>query len=778
MANFFGDMYDNVLMGGPDNDILWGGDGDDRLTGGAGDDRLIGGPGGDALNGGPGMDTASYTASLSGVHINLGAGFSSDADNAPVRGGDADGDSLTSIEAIWGSHFSDTLIGSHAANALYGNGGNDSVLGGRGNDTLRGGEGDDELGSALDEEGMGVDEMGNDHLFGDMGYDLVRGGTGNDFLWGGKDDDILEGGAGNDVLEGGEGADELNGGEGSDTAAYTRSGEAVTVNLNVAAADATATNPRSAGGHAAGDTLMYIENLRGSMHDDVLTGDDMGVPVPAVLGDDPDTQNVETEFVLEAAKAASTGNMLFGNQGNDMLKGMGGNDTLSGGQGNDTLYGDDDNDMLMGNKGDDALKGEDGNDTLIGGEGADVLLGGGLNAAGTMFMADEGTDTADYSGSDAGVHIDLSRMPRGQEQGKEGYIGEGGHAEGDVLHSIENLTGSDHTDMLKGGEGRNVLMGGAGNDWDDQATTGVTEGGLFGGNGDDLLGGGAGNDWLSGGSGRDDIWGGDGDDMLMGGSDDDRPYTVDDQEVFQATIALSDIDAFLDMDMPAMGLNRRAGLFGGDGNDTLNGGAGNDYLDGGDGDDTLIYDSADTNRIGGAGSDTLDASAQTVAITDIDLGDDDPGSDASPADMALVMGIENFTGGEGDDSIEGGMDANMLMGGEGNDTIDGMEGNDTLVGGEGDDNLMGGAEADTFVFGPNNGADTVSDFSSREGDKIDLSAYGLGADELDSLLEQQGDNATVTLTLGADGLEFETGGTITLTLTDRFGTLDADDFII
>ena len=799
----------HILHGGAGNDTLWGGEGDDELGGGAGDDQLIGGPGADALDGGPGMDIASYTGSTRGVRVDLGTSFSSGGDDAPVRGGDAEGDSLTSIESIWGSNFADLLIGSRAANYLFGNGGNDRIWGGGGNDLLRGGDDDDVLG--MDEDAAATDPMrgsenGNDTLYGDAGFDFLGGGMGNDMLFGGMDDDTLQGGDGDDMLEGGMGADHLMGGMGMDTASYTMSGMAVTVNLSVAATDATAMNPRAAGGDADGDMIgTDVENVRGSMHDDMLTGDDMGTPVPAVLGDNPATTDVtETDHVVTAA-VEGFGNKLFGNMGNDMLKGGKGEDTLHGGKGDDTLYGGDDNDKLMGEMGDDALKGNAGDDTLIGGEGADVLLGGGLNEAGTAFMADAGMDTADYSGSEMGVTVDLGRVPRGQTEGKAGSIGKGGDAEGDVLHSIENLTGSAHTDLLKGGDGRNVLMGGAGDDWDDPMTTGsAVEGGLFGGDGNDLLVGGAGMDWLDGQGGMDDVWGGDGDDMLKGGADNDRPFGFNDADPpVASTLNLEAAELFLeegkasvdDFDLDGEGAGtdtldaRRAGLFGGKGDDTLDGGTGDDWLDGGEGDDTFIYDVSDLYRSGGAGTDTIDASGLTGTdgVT-INLGADDEGTSADAAAQALVKSIENATGSDNADFITGGMDANMLMGGKGADTILGMGGKDTLVGGAGDDTLNGGAGADTFVFAPGDGVDTIAatGFSTLHGDKIDLSAYGLTEDELQALIAQQGDvGATVTLYLGdgtatVEGLEFENGGTIVINLSGRDATLglDADDFII
>ena len=61
--------------------------------------------------------------------------------------------------------------------------------------------------------------------------------------------------------------------------------------------------------------------------------------------------------------------------------------------------------------------------------------------------------------------------------------------------------------------------------------------------------------------------------------------------------------------------------------------------------------------------------------------------------------------------------------GSGNDTLIGGKGNDTLIGGKGDDILTGGLGADTFVFRPGDGHDTITDFNRYENDKIDLTAF-------------------------------------------------------
>ena len=97
-----------------------------------------------------------------------------------------------------------------------------------------------------------------------------------------------------------------------------------------------------------------------------------------------------------------------------------------------------------------------------GGSGADTLDGS------------IGIDTASYASSNAGVLVNL----------KTGVAG-GGHAQGDVLTDIENLTGSSFSDMLGGS------------------------------NGDDVILGGNGHDTICAGAGTDQIWGGAGDDLFV-----------------------------------------------------------------------------------------------------------------------------------------------------------------------------------------------------------------------------------------------------------------------
>ena len=703
MADFLGTPMDDMLRGTPYDDMLTGMDGDDVLSGwggdddiqgGAGNDRLIGGPGADMLNGGPGsMDIASYTGSPGGVRVDLATSFTDTTDERPaVRGGHAEGDSLTSIEVIWGSAFGDIFFGNHSPNHLFGNAGDDIIRGRGGNDLLRGGPDNDLLG------GEGTDdEEGDDTLYGDGGGDQLQGGTGNDLLFGGMGADELLGGAGNDTLEGGPGADMLTGGTGMDTAGYTMSSEAVMVDLRYQVTKDDDKIKAPMGGDAMGDTLMGIAHLRGSDHGDTLIGDE-------------------------------TANTLKANMGDDMLKGMGGDDTLHGGKGDDTLYGGEGDDKLMGEMGDDALKGEDGDDTLIGGPGADKLFGHKFDAE-TMKpdgMGDSMNDTADYSMSDAAVTIDLSKTTRAMPT----PTGEGGHAEGDEFFDIEHLKGSMYGDMLGGDGEMNTLYGMGGDDM------------LSGGANDDKLMGDAGDDTLDGGMGIDELKGGAGDDVFVY-----KGATIDDIVPDAATDDTDTPDA-------DESLHRAIDLDTLDGGEFDISNDGDLLVDGGAGMDTIDVSAATHNSTTSGVNVDLNARVVTARPTD-DTETTVNEANVGKTDVAVYTSIEKVIGGDGHDRLtgyesisttlvggagndimKGGDRADMLEGGSGADSMVGGAGDDTIVGGAGNDTLRGGLGTDRYVY--TGGRDSIGEFEiSLRGDseKIDITSQGLTEDDVEKILK-------------------------------------------
>lgn len=80
----------------------------------------------------------------------------------------------------------------------------------------------------------------------------------------------------------------------------------------------------------------------------------------------------------------------------------------------------------------------------------------------------------------------------------------------DVITLDETAGAINVAATLLGGNGKDILTGGSGNDC------------LQGGNGKDVLNGGAGNDCLDGGNGKDVLSGGLGDDTLVGGRGKDK----------------------------------------------------------------------------------------------------------------------------------------------------------------------------------------------------------------------------------------------------------------
>jgi Ca2+-binding RTX toxin-like protein len=101
-----------TINGTNTGDSLYGTSAGDSIYGLGGNDSLKGFGGADRLDGGAGIDTVHYGDSSLGVAVNLmtGRGY----------GGSAEGDTLTSIENVFGSNFNDTIIGNSSANQLWG----------------------------------------------------------------------------------------------------------------------------------------------------------------------------------------------------------------------------------------------------------------------------------------------------------------------------------------------------------------------------------------------------------------------------------------------------------------------------------------------------------------------------------------------------------------------------------------------------------------------------------------------------------------------------------
>jgi Ca2+-binding RTX toxin-like protein len=342
-----------------------------------------------------------------------------------------------------------------------------------------------------------------------------------------------------------------------------------------------------------------------------------------------------------------------------------------------------------------------------------------------------GRDTVDYSNIVGRVQIDL--------QTGEAF----GSASGHSYKNIEVIRGSNFGDKILVTQAVNELYGGAGND---ELTVLSDRTLAFGDAGNDKLLGSSGHDQLYGGSGNDLLAGGIGNDTLNGGDDVDMATyestgsvgtvaslsspSVNRGEAFgdvyisieglhgtsQTDVLIGDIQANI-----LIGSNGDDKLLGREGNDSLFGGSGSDMIDGGNGFDAVFFQ--------GSSSVLFDLL--------------NPINNLGDANGDIYRSIESFFGGMLGDGFYGNGLANHFAGEGGNDRLVGRGGNDTIVGGSGDDVIVGGAGldqvyggsgADLFVFDKDDGVDVLFDFSTSEGDRIQLRADlfdgGLNASEV------------------------------------------------
>ncbi|MBJ7446102.1 MAG: hypothetical protein JHC81_01095, partial [Brevundimonas sp.] len=125
----------DALIGSDNTDYLFGGEGADAIHGGGGDDIIGGGRGADVLDGGSGFDTLYFLDATRGVVVDLAAG-TSDGTGA---------DRVRNFEGVYGSTYGDRITGTAGENVLEGMAGNDIIDGGKGDDIIVGGTGDDRL---------------------------------------------------------------------------------------------------------------------------------------------------------------------------------------------------------------------------------------------------------------------------------------------------------------------------------------------------------------------------------------------------------------------------------------------------------------------------------------------------------------------------------------------------------------------------------------------------------------------------------------------------------
>jgi Ca2+-binding RTX toxin-like protein len=357
------------LKGTPGNDVIVGLSGYDYIDARGGDDLICAGGGDDWIEAGSGDDKV------------MGQGGIDE-----IRGGGGH-------DRIWGGRGpAEVLVGGGGNDRLFGGAGTEDLLiGGPGDDVMNGGRGLDIVLFADSPQGVHADLRtgeatghGNDRmvslesLHGTFLNDVLYGDDGANTLGGGPGDDELYGLGGDDRLRSGEwnpsGTDLLDGGEGRDTAWYYLSWDAVQADLTTGQAVTSGV-----------DTLVGIENLFGSKHNDTLIGDDGNNDIQGSLGDDvmdarggTDTAMFRDSFELVIDLVEGT---AVEDRGSDTLEnfenviGSTFADTIIGDDGPNSIWGGSGADTLSGAGGDDMLIGERGNDNVNGGDGTDICDG-------------------------------------------------------------------------------------------------------------------------------------------------------------------------------------------------------------------------------------------------------------------------------------------------------------------------------------------------------------------------------------------------------------------
>ncbi|WP_109796442.1 calcium-binding protein, partial [Minwuia thermotolerans] len=420
-----------------------GSSGDDTLIGGGNNNNetFFGGDGADFIDGTNGAFTqVDYGLDPLAVSVNLNAGTAVD--------GFGNTDTLTGIEAVRGTNFSDTFLGSAASFERFRTR--------NGNDTVAGGDGVDELDYTFSGfDGVNVDMSGQDGQGGTGNTD--KGGTngvdtftGIERIRGSEGDDTVLGDDGNNRFRLLEGNDSVDGGLGFDVMDF-RTIPGFFVEIQGIVADLGAGTATDQFGF--NDTLTSIEGIFGSELGDTLTG-------------------------------SADANLLEGRDGLDVLIGGAGDDTLDGGDDNvdgvrqffDTAdYSQDaaavDINLFTGI----GLDGFTGTDTLINiervvGSAFDDTLTGGANSFFEEFDGGAGSDLIDGgdalaqdSGFDAVSYQNAGAAINATFVAGIGTV-TGGDGGTDTLTGIERVEGTAFDDTLIGDGNFQTFRARGGND--------------------------------------------------------------------------------------------------------------------------------------------------------------------------------------------------------------------------------------------------------------------------------------------------------------------------
>ena len=203
----------------------------------------------------------------------------------------------------------------------------------------------------------------------------------------------------------------------------------------------------------------------------------------------------------------------------------------------------------------------------------------------------------------------------------------------------------------------------------------------------------------------------------------------------------------------------------------LEGGDGNDFIFGLGADDVLLGRGGNDRLDGGTGSDTAEYTAAAAGIV-VNMGAAAPQvtNDGEGGQDTLVS-IENISGSNLNDIIQGDANANVLEGNGGNDTLDGASGNDTASYA----NAAGNVTVLLTILGPQNtgaaGTDTLSNIENLTGGAFNDTLFG---NALANILRGGAGNDYIQGGAGLDQL-FGDAGRDTIEDPDGFALLRAGD---
>jgi Ca2+-binding RTX toxin-like protein len=358
--------------------------------------------------------------------------------------------------------------------------------------------------------------------------------------------------------------------------------------------------------------------------------------------------------------------VVFGERGNDILLGGPGDDQLFGGIGDDLLRGGAGEDRLAGGFGADSINGEEGNDYVRGDSTIDRIFDTGGDPGDVLSYSTGITPgfggTVPVSGfpSSSGERGLRLRLTVTGENAENGVAPTGGGVDEVELGAFETIVGTPFSDYILGSSRGETIYGGGG---------------------------------------ADAIEGGGGGDTLVGGADGDLCQVGTTSEC-EAGVAPRDTSKVSVGFMTPPGATPYAQL----------------YLVGSDGSDRVSASYSPTQVTFTLAAGTFDQSAADAGGCDVETTTKAVCALATPLDSLLLAGMggndaieaANFpftvsvflTGGEGNDTLEGGNESEDVLidgPGSGKDVLRGLGGDEALTHNGGADELFGGDGNDLFL---------------------------------------------------------------------------------